>query len=231
MRHFLILAACAACVSLRPAPALAEPLLTLGSATAAPGGSVTLPISLNAEAKDVSGVEIHLDHSSVTPAGGPALTFPALERAAIAASLGDVSFDSNAEAGLFHVALVRAEPFAGPLDLITLTVQVPATAAPGAVYALRLTAKLNDPDGHPIFVTARGGTLTIEGDAPTVRRGDVTGDGVVNVSDATLALRFAVSLASPTSAQLAAADLNADGAITVADVTRILRAAVGLETL
>lgn len=69
---------------------------------------------------------------------------------------------------------------------------------------------------------------TSGGSTPAVLAGDLNGDGRVNVADATLALRFAVGLATPTAAQLAAGDLNHNGKIDVSDATRILRKAVGL---
>jgi hypothetical protein len=63
---------------------------------------------------------------------------------------------------------------------------------------------------------------------PPAQPGDVNGDGKVNVSDATLALRIAVGLAQPTLAQLEGADVNDDGKVTVSDATKVLRRAVGL---
>ena len=64
--------------------------------------------------------------------------------------------------------------------------------------------------------------------APPVTKGDVNGNGKVDVADATLALRFAVKLDTPTDAQKAAADVNGNGQVDIADVTVILRVAVGL---
>jgi trimeric autotransporter adhesin len=66
---------------------------------------------------------------------------------------------------------------------------------------------------------------------PPIMRGDLNGDGQRNISDVTLALRFAVGLEAPTVAQLAAGDLNGNGVIDITDVTLILRAVVGLAEL
>jgi regulation of enolase protein 1 (concanavalin A-like superfamily) len=63
---------------------------------------------------------------------------------------------------------------------------------------------------------------------PSVKKGDLNGDGKVNVLDATLALRFAVGLTTPSAQQLQAGALGDGKKITVADATKILRAAVGL---
>jgi hypothetical protein len=66
---------------------------------------------------------------------------------------------------------------------------------------------------------------------PPVLKGDINGDGVVNIADATIALRIAVGLQQATPEQLAAGDLDGSGSISIAEVTLILRAAVGLGTL
>ena len=59
--------------------------------------------------------------------------------------------------------------------------------------------------------------------------GDANGDNAITVVDARSALRFAVSLDTPTAAQLLACDTDGDGTVTVADARNILRAAVGLD--
>ena len=52
---------------------------------------------------------------------------------------------------------------------------------------------------------------------PVARCGDLNDDGVMNVSDANIALQFAVGLVFPTEPQEVAGDLNGDGNITRAD--------------
>jgi len=69
---------------------------------------------------------------------------------------------------------------------------------------------------------------------PTVKPGDIDGDGRLAITDVTLALRIAVGLkADATPAQIKAGDVapkgTPDGKITIADVTRLLRRVVGLE--
>jgi hypothetical protein len=83
-------------------------------------------------------------------------------------------------------------------------------------------------DTDDLFVS--GITVSTKDPNPSALKGDVNGDGSVNVQDATLALRIAVSLLTPTDAQKAAADVNGDGSINVQDATIILRKAVGLPT-
>jgi hypothetical protein len=58
--------------------------------------------------------------------------------------------------------------------------------------------------------------------------GDLNGDGVVNVADATLALQIAVGNIIPTPEQEAAGDMNGDERINSADAALIMRLAAGL---
>lgn len=59
-------------------------------------------------------------------------------------------------------------------------------------------------------------------------KGDVNSDGTVTAADARLALRYSVSLDSPTDEEKALADYNEDGSVTAADARSILRVSVGL---
>ena len=67
--------------------------------------------------------------------------------------------------------------------------------------------------------------------ALVARKGDVDNDGAITVSDARLALRFAVKLDKPTEIQKYCADIDGTKRISVADARTILRAAVKLQTI
>jgi hypothetical protein len=66
--------------------------------------------------------------------------------------------------------------------------------------------------------------------------GDISGDGIVDSTDALLALRIAAGLDEPTSSKLTRGDVaplvngisHPDGQIDISDVVVILRKAVGL---
>ena len=58
-------------------------------------------------------------------------------------------------------------------------------------------------------------------------KGDIDRNGSVDVSDARLALRYAVSLETPDAKSLRLADLNGDGVITVGEAREILNKAIG----
>ena len=67
--------------------------------------------------------------------------------------------------------------------------------------------------------------------APPSVKGDINGDGKVDLKDATLSLSFAVNTKTPTDPQKAAGDVNGDGKLDLKDATLILGAAVGIRTL
>ena len=68
-------------------------------------------------------------------------------------------------------------------------------------------------------------SLVLAGDCikrePDVILGDVNGDGVLTIADATLIQKYLANIVSLDSKQLAAADVNQDGTIDVIDVTKI----------
>ena len=65
--------------------------------------------------------------------------------------------------------------------------------------------------------------------SPVYRRGDVTGDGQINSSDARQVLQYTVSAITLEKAALTAADANGDGAVNSSDARQILQMAVGGE--
>ncbi|MBW3622211.1 MAG: dockerin type I repeat-containing protein [Armatimonadetes bacterium] len=68
------------------------------------------------------------------------------------------------------------------------------------------------------------------GGTPTGKKGDVNGDGNVNVADAILILKSSVGALALTADQTARSDLNGDSKVDVLDAVKILRVAVGLES-
>ncbi|HEY3281360.1 MAG TPA: dockerin type I repeat-containing protein [Armatimonadota bacterium] len=67
--------------------------------------------------------------------------------------------------------------------------------------------------------------------AQSTRRGDVNGDGRVNVADAVAVLQYLAGLKTPTAQQSAAADVDGDGKLRVSDAVLLLKAVAGLATL
>jgi hypothetical protein len=64
------------------------------------------------------------------------------------------------------------------------------------------------------------------GGPPKEAPGDITGDGVVNVGDATRLLRVVVGSQPLTPEEQKAADTNCDGSVGVGDVVQLLRSIV-----
>ena len=61
---------------------------------------------------------------------------------------------------------------------------------------------------------------------PAYKLGDVNGDGKINVTDAMVALRYAVKKITANDLIVEAADVNSDGKVNVTDAMQILRYAV-----
>lgn len=85
------------------------------------------------------------------------------------------------------------------------------------------SAQLNANDTELTRVSAR-----FTGASVTIVPGDADGSGAVDVQDALMVLRAAMSLITLNSDQAAAGDVDGDGAVTVADALKILRKAMGL---
>ncbi len=85
---------------------------------------------------------------------------------------------------------------------------------------------ITDPNGGAIPYTISSGTFTVS----SVIKGDVNGDGAVNVVDALFVAQYTVGLRTLTSAQLAAADVNCDGNVNVVDSLFIAQYTVGLRS-
>jgi hypothetical protein len=76
--------------------------------------------------------------------------------------------------------------------------------------------------------TAAGGpliTALLPANAVPLKKGDLNGNGKVDVQDATLSLRLTVGLMSPTEDQKASGDVNGDGKLDLQDTIAILKAA------
>ena len=86
-----------------------------------------------------------------------------------------------------------------------------------AVLVSGETALTYGADGY----TVRGGRLRLTAFAPALVKGDVNGDGKVDLADALVAIHSVIN--ADASTELAVADLNGDGEISLADVLLILR--------
>ncbi len=114
---------------------------------------------------------------------------------------------------------VRAIAAADGIDIAVIRRVLPAT-------------KIVDKDGNEVSDNthlATGMKIMLNGEAvEIVILGDVDGDGEINVADARLALRQAVSLENLNGVYLFAGKVGGDS-VGVSEARKILRAAVGLD--
>jgi hypothetical protein len=136
----------------------------------------------------------------------------------------DMIFNSPDGKGVI-AEIDQAAADADPISQLRLTGKVPQGAVTGTLAVVVYLRGVAQPlvVGSPSpFIVGSGTPPT-----PSVTQGDLTGDGKVNVQDATLSLRIAVGSITATDAQKAAGDVNGDGKVNVQDTTLILRRAVG----
>lgn len=65
--------------------------------------------------------------------------------------------------------------------------------------------------------------------ASDVLPGDINGDGVLDINDVVMVMKYILGLSNLTGEQLETADLNGNGAVDIRDVTRIKQIVVGLD--
>ncbi|MGC8833393.1 MAG: dockerin type I domain-containing protein [Armatimonadota bacterium] len=224
------------CILGTPAESQVNGVLSVRSASGAPGEIVGIEILIDANVRGVASAQFILDFSRASsikaPQLQPVLVQPGTQEAKIQLGpmvpSGVVATASARSGGQVMVGIAGVTGFSGPGVMVVIPLQIPTNAVPRTSYELQLRdVLLYDESGRQISVTLKNGTLTIAG----LMDGDVTGDGVVDIRDALLALKMALGLALYTTDQLAAADLNKDGRITVVDVQAILRLALGLPPL
>ena len=65
---------------------------------------------------------------------------------------------------------------------------------------------------------------------PSVKKGDVSGDGEITVGDATLVQKYLAALAKLTSQQMQAADVDNTGEINIRDASEIQKYIAGMSS-
>ncbi|MBW3622530.1 MAG: tandem-95 repeat protein [Armatimonadetes bacterium] len=195
------------------------PRLTLSDATAEPGGAALLTLALSEASTGVAGLDLRL--RAVGPDGLPAPA-PSFSLAP-ATSDWNLAVDPNDP---WHVSLASAHPISGPVEALRLRLTAPPSAPVGTAYRIEaVKAVVSDARGREEEVTGlvAPGWLNVQRCAERVK-GDVTGEGVVDVRDAIFVLRVTVDLEAPANGcVIAAADVNCTGTVTIGDAVLILR--------
>jgi hypothetical protein len=187
-----------------------------------PGEAVTITLDVGDDARNVAGVSATLTYDT-------ALTLPDVQQIAVGPLLSSGLREINADTpGSLIATAAAVQGGNGPGSLLEFPMTIAADAQPGRHPVSLSAVTLYDPQGNAIPTETVDGAVTVNAVTPPPPEevcGDFTGDGKLNIQDATLALRMAVGIIAPTDAQVAAACGNT---INVAFTTRILRAVVGL---
>ena len=192
-------------------------ILSAGSKTGLKGSNVTVNINID-NAKDTEGGQLDLlfDPELVEPLSAEQGTF-------IPDAEGNFfDYNLNFEEGKLRVAWVLAEG---------------AEVNSGTI--IRINFKLLDegksdlnfsnvhisPEGVVIEKISSGSLTAIKDE---VVKGDITGNGEINVQDAVLVMRYILNNGELSDRQKLAADVNNDGVVNIHDVVLIVRYALGL---
>ncbi|HEY3280656.1 MAG TPA: PQQ-binding-like beta-propeller repeat protein, partial [Armatimonadota bacterium] len=155
-----------------------DPAKLSNAITANAGDKVTVRINVDADAKNVQGVELVLD-ATTKSAGAPDLTGIVSSGTQVTANLGDIFTPGGAipplvlgnqlAAGQIKVVLAYLntdKPGNGPGSLVNVPLQIPATATAGNSWTLKLTGvSLNGDTDIPVG-TMGTATITVGGVTP-----------------------------------------------------------------
>lgn len=199
-------------------------LVVVGSGQVAPGAASTLSVSLTAAAMGVTGIDLFLRARG--PEGAPAL----IPSFAVGAQNADWTVTPDA-ADPYHF-MASGAMVNGPAEVLKLTLQTPANVPPGTVYTLE-TLSAAFAQGAVNFDASAfvlPGSLTVGG-CTAALRGDINGDGALNVSDVVFILRTAVGLENPDSCARSTGDLDRNNAVDLVDAVTLLRHLILTEPL
>ncbi|MBW3622198.1 MAG: tandem-95 repeat protein [Armatimonadetes bacterium] len=195
------------------------PQLVIGSGRTGPGEAGEVMISLTEAVSEVAGLNLRL--KAVGPDGAPPLA-PRF-RLTAATQGWNVAPDPNDP---WHFTLASPTPLTGPADVLRLELTPSTSTAPGTEYRIEaVRVEVSDRRGEVTELAGRTapGSLMV---APceTRGKGDVNGDGAVDIRDAIYVLRVAAEIEVPTNGCVrSAADVNCSGAVNVGDAVLILR--------
>ena len=159
------------------------------------------------------------------------LSFLGASAGAILSNSG--TFDSKVSGNVVTVMWYRADAsVAGDGEIAILRFAVPAGAAEGVSFPLTVTF---DPDDilnnkiDPVPAIAKGGAIVVRNSHGTFAKGDVNGDGDVNMKDVLFLRKIVAGIVAPTPAEAARADVNGDGDVNMKDVLLLRKIVAGVE--
>jgi parallel beta-helix repeat protein len=188
--------------------------VSIASQTVTPGSNVTVPIMAN-NINNVAAYTLSLTYNPtvvvVDSVGG--------------GTLGGVFATINNATGVTLMSGLSLTPQSGNVTLANVVLRAVGTAGQTSPLNLTVTT-LSDNNGITIPATVNNGTFTIS----SIKKGDVNGDGKVDITDALFIAQYTVGLRTLTPTQLAAGDVNCDGKVDITDALFIAQYTVGLRT-
>ncbi|MBD3181916.1 T9SS type A sorting domain-containing protein, partial [Candidatus Poribacteria bacterium] len=196
-----------------------ERILELASYEAVPGEDISIQISMT----DLTGMA----SADIIMKYDPSIITVNEAKATDLLSGMNLIVNNNTPGELLVFVAGAQEISSGSGNIIDISLTVRENAPEDIETPLTFdnSTQIYDEQGNVVPVNLENGALKII--QPGIK-GDVNNDGKVRSNDATLALRIAAGLMTPTSLQSWAADMNDDGKVRSNDATLILRKAAGL---
>jgi len=209
---------------------LTDPVLSLGSGSGAPGFLATVPLELiNTEPAPIAAFQFHIviNDTSVAKFESVESLLDTLSFTILTATHDDtIRFVISPTLN----TLVPSLATLATQKVANLLFRVSPSAQDGGTVPLRiLNTFASDTLFQEIPLISRNGAVHVE----AVRRGDLTGDGKVNVADVVkliLQILNVLPIPEPETSSFVRSDVNADGEINILDVVHQIRIILGLAT-
>ncbi len=130
----------------------------------------------------------------------------------------------NNAAGTTSLSVFSVTGGSGNLSLANITLKARSL---GSTPLTLVVSSFTDANGIPIPNSIKSGKVNVL----PVQKGDVNGDGTINIIDALFIAQYTVGLRTLSAQQLAAADVNGDGIVNIIDALFIAQYTVGLRQL
>ncbi len=197
----------------------AATILSAPTVAGTPGAGVTIPVTLKSNG-NVSSIQFDLNFDSSL------LGYTSATKGSLVTT--DHVLTANiVEAGKVRVVLFSLNSAtlpAGEGELAVLSFNVAAGAQPGDSCPLSLTSTaLSGVNAGSVPAEVLDGLFLV----PERQKGDINGDGVINVQDVVLTVNIILGKTTPTGEMEHAADANGDGMINVQDVVKIVNVILG----
>jgi PKD repeat protein len=198
-------------VTVNPNP----PLLTVGNSSAAPGASVTVPVTLTGRDATLCGLTTDVTYDLAS------LTFTSAQIGPAALAAGKSLNSSTPSTGVIRLAIlgINVTPI-GDGIVAYLTFQV-AQGASGSTV-LNHSCGGTDCEGGGVGMSCPGGIVSFTSGIP----GDCDNDGQVSIGEVQKAINMFLGLL-PVGCGV---DCNGDGAVSIGEVQKVVNVFLGLAT-